>query len=113
MTPLLAYRCTGPEAFGPDFPLGTTLRRKRGFRLAFTLRDALIERAAGALGEGWPLRIFEVTVAQPDLIDTDADAGFLRARAFSVARELPLTDAFGPRVDDLVAHLAGLPAIRW
>ena len=117
MPPLHAYRCTGPEAFGPDVPLGSTLRRKRGFRLGVTLRDALVDRAGGPLGEGWPLRIFEVAVAHSNVVDagadTDADGGILRARAFSVAREVPLADAFGPRVDELVALLAGLPSIRW
>jgi hypothetical protein len=113
MSPLHAYRCTGPEAFGPDVSLGSTLRRKRGFRLGVTLRDALVDWAGGPLGEGWPLRIFEVAVARSDVVDADTDAGILRTRAFSVAREVPLADAFGPRVDELSAILAGLPSIRW
>lgn len=108
---LHAYRCTGPEGFGADLPVGSTVRRKRGIRLGVTLRDALVDRAGGALGEGWPLRIFEVEVAQPDIVDTDA--GILRARAFSVAREIPLADAFGPRVAEVAAVLAGLPGVRW
>jgi hypothetical protein len=113
MPSLHAYRCTGPEAFGPDLPVGSTVRRKRGFRLGITLRDALADRARGGLGEGWPLRIFEVSVAEPDLAGTDADAGILRARAFTVAREVPLAEALGPRVDDVVAFLDGIPSIRW
>jgi len=114
---LRGYRCTGAEGFGGGVGIGARIERKRGLRVARTLRDALTERAGGvgvsldAYGAGWPLRIFELGVPPVDVLDEDPAA--LRARGAYVTRELPLSDVFGPHTAEVEALLDEVKTVRW
>jgi len=113
---LRGYRCTEADGFGAGVDVGGRIERKRGIRIARTLRDALTERAGGEqpaanFGAGWPLRIFELSVAPADV--RGEQPAEIRASAARVERELPLGDAFGPRAGEVAALLGEVGKIRW
>jgi hypothetical protein len=105
--PIHAYVCASRSSAvlkGP-YPVGSTARSSKGVIVARELDDALREHDA------WPITLHEVEVA-PDQV-LDADERYVKVRSFRVLRDLPLSEAFGARADELVALFGELRRSPW
>jgi hypothetical protein len=102
-----AYRCG-------EHRVGLEVRRDRGLRVGATIVDAVglwANREGSEYGTSWPLRLFEGSVANTDVLATEPQE--MRVRAWCCEREVPLSEVFGPRTPEVLEFVEGVEHLRW
>ncbi len=111
MASMRVYRC------GDHLKPGETFRRPRGLSVGTTIGHAIglwANREGAEYGTNWPVRVFEGTVDDDDLLDAlDGGEGGLRVRALHVEREVAACETLGPRADDVARFVDDVDHIRW
>ena len=108
MASMRVYRC------GDHLKPGETFRRPRGLSVGTTIGHAIglwANRQGAEYGTNWPLRVFEGTVEEDDVLESGE--GEVRVKALRIERELEARETFGPRADEVLRLVDDVDRVRW